>query len=214
MPNVFRQGDHICSLFETEEEQIAMAAEYLADGLQSGERVIFVTHSVAAVQRFRAALRTLGINVSAVLRKGAVVEGTHADAHLAGGRFDTERMLRFLNDAVESALNDGFTGLRTCGDMSWLLEQPDGADDAIEYEALLNQFFRGVRAAGMCQYDTRRLPPDLVHNALATHPSACVNRTHYQNPFYRASVTAMRRGPQDAELSWKIGELRRASTIG
>ena len=63
-------------------------------------------------------------------------------------------MLRLLNDAVESALNDGFIGLRTCGDMSWLLQEPTGAEQILEYEALLNQFFRGVRAAGMCQSQT------------------------------------------------------------
>jgi hypothetical protein len=38
MPSVFRQGDHICSLFETEGEQIAMqsihAEAYLAGALQ------------------------------------------------------------------------------------------------------------------------------------------------------------------------------------
>jgi hypothetical protein len=214
MPNVFRQGDHICSLFETEEEQIAMAAEYLADALQRGERAFYVSQSNAAVPRFRAALRTHGVNVATMLKKGALVESTHADAHLAGGRFDPERMLHLLNEAVELALNDGFTGLRACGDMSWLLQQPDGADDAIEYEALLNQFFRGVRAAGMCQYDTRRLPPDLVHNGLATHSSACVNGAHRHNPFYESRTCAAARGQHTSDLAWKIGELRRATSIG
>jgi hypothetical protein len=30
MPSVFRQGDHICSLFEMEDEQITIAADDLA----------------------------------------------------------------------------------------------------------------------------------------------------------------------------------------
>ena len=214
MPGVFRQGDHICSLFETEDEQIAMAAEYLADGLQRGERAFYVAQSDGAVQRFRAAMRAHGVNVAAALKRGALVESTHADAHLAGGRFDSERMLQLLNEAVESALNDGFTGLRTCGDMSWLLAQPDGADSAIVYEALLNQFFRGVRAAGMCQYDTRRLPPDLVHCALATHSSACVDGAHRHNTFYQSQACSGARVHHTNDLAWKIGELRRASMVG
>lgn len=214
MVSVFRQGHHICSLYETEDQQIAMAAEYLADGLQSGERAFYVAQSEAAVQRFRAAMRANGVNVAAVLKKGALVESTHAEAHLAGGGFDCVRMLRLLNEAVESALNDGFKGLRTCGDMSWLLAHPEGADSAIEYEALLNQFFRGVRAAGMCQYDTRRLPPDLVHCALATHSSACVDGTHRHNAFYQSQACSGARIEYTEDLTWKIGELRRASIIG
>ena len=133
MANLFRQGEHICAVFDTEEQYLAIAAEYVADGLLSGEQVLYVCQSDAAVHAFRAALRNLGINVEAVRKRGALIESTHAAAHLATGRFDCERMLTLLNDAVETALNSGFTGLRACGDMSWLLVQPEGADQALEY---------------------------------------------------------------------------------
>lgn len=36
--NTYKQGEHICSIYETEEEQLAVAAEYLSDGLRNGER--------------------------------------------------------------------------------------------------------------------------------------------------------------------------------
>ena len=60
-------------------------------------------------------------------------------------------MLALLNRAVESALNDGFAGLRTCGDMSWLLGNPPGAHQVVEDQGLLTEFFRNVRGCGMCQ---------------------------------------------------------------
>ena len=56
MANAFRQGEHICALYQTEEEQIAVAADYLADGLRAGERVFYVAESDGALTRFRAAL--------------------------------------------------------------------------------------------------------------------------------------------------------------
>ena|SRR5438105_8895 len=96
-------------------------------------------------------------------------------------------MLSLLNRAVESALNDGITALRTCGDMSWLLHDAPGSQQVVEYEALLNQFFQGVRASGMCQYDRRKLPGARLDHALATHSSAIVDSVHKPNPFYRAS---------------------------
>ena len=135
MANAFRQGEHICALYQTEEEQIAVAADYLADGLRAGERVFYVAESDAALTRFRAALNRQGINVPVMVKRGALVEATHAEAHLADGRFDSERMLRFLNEAMETALTDGFSGLRTCGDMSWLLKDPVGADQVVEYRS-------------------------------------------------------------------------------
>src|SRR5688572_16093650 len=34
----FSQGAHICALYETEDEQLSIAAVYIADGLRQGER--------------------------------------------------------------------------------------------------------------------------------------------------------------------------------
>ena len=211
MANTFRQGEHICALYETEDEQIAVAAEYLADGLRSGERAFYIAESDAALGRFRAALNRLGINAAAMAKRGSLVEATHDEAHLADGYFDSERMLGLLNEAIETALNDGFSGLRACGDMSWLLKEPEGADQVVEYEALLNQFFHGVPGAAMCQYDLRRLPPVLVDHALATHTSIVVDRHHKVNRFYRPPSIAMSRTPKASDLAWKLTSLRQRS---
>jgi len=89
-------------------------------------------------------------------------------------------------------LNDGFQGLRACGDMSWLLDDAPGSGQVVAYEALLNQFFRGLRAAGMCQYDRTRLPVEMIDHAFATHSTAIVNGQHEVNPSYRPSSIAGR----------------------
>ena len=82
MPNVFRQGEHICTLYETAEEQLATAATYLADGLRAGERALYVTDSKASLARFNDVLNGLGIDSAAELKRGALVESTHSEVHL------------------------------------------------------------------------------------------------------------------------------------
>ena len=206
--NQYRQGEHICVLYDSADEQRSVAAVYIADGLQRGERCFYVAESSAALEQFRATLQSVGADVDQAQRARALVEATFDEAHLVDGRFDSERMLAMLNQAVETALNDGFAGLRTCGDMSWLLRNPPGAYQVVEYEALLNQFFRGVRACGMCQYDCRRLPATLLDHALATHSSAIVDGAHTENPFYEP-VGSAKRTAQPAELHSKLRELRR-----
>ena len=206
----YRQGEHICSLYETEEEQLAVAADYLADGLRTGERVLYVAESEEALGRFRAALKAVGIDAAARARRSALVESTHAEAHLANGSFDSERMLDLLNKALEDALNDGFTGLRTCGDMSWLLLEPPGAEQVVEYEAHLNRFFHGVHGSGMCQYDRGRLAERLIDHALATHSSVVMDGFHKRNPFYRSPELAVERAANPDGVRFKLGELRQA----
>ena len=205
----FRQGEHICVVYYTPEEQRAVAANYIADGIRRGERTYYVADSRAAIERFDVALWTNGIDVPEALRRTALVEATYEEAHLVDGHFDGERMLRLLNEGIESALNAGFVGLRTCGDMSWLLAEPPGADQVVEYEALLNQLFRSTRACGMCQYDASRLPPVLLDHGLATHSTVVIDQDHKPNRFYRSTLAASG-GAADADLSRKLQVLRQS----
>ena len=191
--NEYRQREHICVLYDSPEEQRSVAAEYLADGLRKGLRCFYVADSNEALQELRHVLRTSGVDVDRYTKSGALVEATHAEAHLADGRFDSERMLASLNQLVESALNDGFAGLRTCGDMSWLLADAPGSSQVVEYEALLNQFFEGVHGCGMCQYDRRRIPAGLLDHALATHSSTVIDGVHKPNPLFKPSLLAANR---------------------
>jgi hypothetical protein len=205
----FRQGEHICSVYDAADEQLAVAAAYVAEGLRCGERCLYVVGTDEELQRCREALRGAGIDVARAEADGALHLRTSDKAHLAGGAFDSERMLGMLNDAVEDALDAGFAGLRTCGDMSWLLGDPPGATQVVEYESLLNPFFSNVRALGMCQYDRRKLPPGLLDHALATHSTVAVDGGSTPNPFYRPAPLSATRAAHPDDVDWKIRELRR-----
>lgn len=209
MSKRFRQGEHICALYDGEDEQIAIAAEYLADGLRAGQRCFYVAQSAAALTRFGTALIDAGIDVVDALARGALTQATHAEAHLEGGCFDSERMIRLLNEAVEAALCEGFAGLRTCGDMSWLLEGAPGSEQVVVYEAFLTEFFHGLPASGMCQYDRRRLPAELLDHGLCTHSSVVYDGRHVVNPFLRPRAFAATRAAQPRDVAWKLDRLRR-----
>ena len=156
----FQHGQHICAVYDTAEEQLAVAACYIADGLERDERCLYVAGSEEELDRLRARLRANGVDVEAAEAGSALLLRTSEQTHLEDGRFDAERMLKLLNDGIEQALDAGFTGLRTCGDMSWLLDAPPGVHQVIEYEAVLNQLFRNAHASG-CVSTTARDSPRL-----------------------------------------------------
>jgi hypothetical protein len=211
MPNEFKQGEHICCVYDTADEQRSVAARYLADGLRRGERCLYVADSRDALEQFRISLGEAGIDAEAAAGSGALIEKTCAEVHLLDGTLDCERMLNVLGEAVEAALNDGFQGLRACGDMSWLLDHAPGSDQVVAYEALLNQFFKGVRAGGMCLYDRQRLPVEMIDHAFATHSTAIVNRQHQANPLYRPASIAARSAARPSDLHWQRSEPPRRS---
>src|SRR6187401_280187 len=112
MGHGFRQGEHICSLYDTEEEQLATAAAYLADGICRGERALYIGANRDAVLRFRAALVAAGLDAAALAERGALIELTHEETYLAEGRFSVERMLTMLRESIQQANADGFSGWR------------------------------------------------------------------------------------------------------
>lgn len=208
MSHSFSQGDHICVAYDSPEEQLAVAVAFISDGLRRNERCLYAADSQKALGAFRAALTAAGFDAAAAEREGRLLLLTKDLAHLQQGRFDCERMLQMLNDSVEAALNAGYLGLRTCGDMSWLLDNAPGSEQVVEYEALLNQFFASVRALGMCQYDRARLPQGLLDHALDTHPSLVLDGRHRANPFYRTSWSAASADTHPAGFDAKMAALR------
>ena len=180
----FRQGDHICVLYEDKEEQVRIAAAFIADGLRRGERSIYAADSAPALQLFRSALDGAGIDVGYEEERRSLILLTKDMAHVTGGRFDASVVLKGLSASVDNALDDGYIGLRVCGDMSWLLDGVPGSSQVVAYEAACTEFFRNVRALGMCQYDRRRLPASELNGALATHPSIFMDGRHTANPYH------------------------------
>ena len=49
----------------------------------------------------------------------------------------------------------------------------------------------------MCQYDRRRLAPDVLHNATLTHPFVTFRGTHRPNHLDRSAVIAAKARPSN-----------------
>jgi hypothetical protein len=166
----FGPSTHVCVLYRSPEEQTSIAAQYLGEGLQRGERCVYVGQSKDALPRLREALDLMEIDADAAVERGALLELTHDEFYLVDGHFDPDRVLAFIESEIIAALDAGYSALRGCGDMSWLMRGARGADQVFAYEARLDELFRGRPVQAMCQYDWKQLPPATIRRALMTHP--------------------------------------------
>jgi hypothetical protein len=108
------------------------------------------------------------------------------NAHLVESRFNIDRMLQILEQAVDQALHDGYHGLWATGDMSREFGPERDFSKLLEYEWRLEELFRTRPAlSGICQYHTDTLPPEVLRHGLLTHPSLFINETLSRlNPHY------------------------------
>jgi len=188
---VYEQGDHVCTLFSSREEQVNAAIDYIRGGLARGERCLYVCGEQTP-DEFRAELRDAGIETDVEEKRGALILITKREGHLKGGSFKASRMIDMLTGAVADALKAGFAGLCAAGDMTWLLDEAPGSHEIVEYEALLNHFYSSNRALGLCQYNRNRLPAKILDTCMATHRHIRVEGPMIlENPFYELPEDAM-----------------------
>jgi len=203
----YHEGDHVCTLFSSLEEQLRAAVEYIRGGLSRRERCLWVSGE-RTVPEFRAALKEAGIDVKAEEARGALVLLSKHEGHLKGGTFDPDRMIAMLHQAVKDALDDGFSGLCAGGDMNWLLDEAPGSERLAEYEARLNHFYQTNHALGLCTYNVRTMPAAILDDCMATHPVVRMEGSILmENPFYELPEQAMSRIARPQDVERKIRQL-------
>ena len=204
-----KKGDHVCLYYESPAEQLAVVSAYIRQGLTRQERCLYVAHD-RALHEVGVALQDAGIDLAHERHRGALVLQTADDVYLTDRRFDCDAMVGFFADAVEQALNDGFTGLRTTSEMTWVPDGAPGAERAFEHESLMNEFYPDSHALGLCQYDRLRMRPETLDEALKTHPHVLLESRLSGNPFYEPPdvyFNRSRRSPERERFDLRLGHL-------
>jgi PAS domain S-box-containing protein len=176
-------GDHLCCLYQTEEEHRAVLTPFLRQGLERGEKVVYIVDAHTA-ETILGYLRDDGMDVQPYLARGQLALLTPEDAYLRPGVFDPDAMVALLRAETEQALTEGYAALRVTGEMTWALRGLPGSERMIEYEIRLSEFFSGRQCLALCQYDRQRFGPEVLLDVLWTHPTLIIGTEIYDKNFY------------------------------
>lgn len=175
-----KPGDHIAWLYEMEERHRAILTPFLWQGLEEGEKVLYIVDSHTA-DTILGYLRDAGLDVEPYLASGQLAILTCDETYIREGVFDPEGMITFLQAETEQALAEGYAALRSSGEMTWALQGLPGSQRLIEYEARLNEFVPGSKCLITCQYDRRRFGSKVLLDVLRTHPLSIVGTVLYDD---------------------------------
>ena len=199
-------NDHLALLYEGRDEQFAAVIPFLRQGLEHGERCLYVadeTPQDAIVE----ALREAGVDADAALESGALTILSADETYLSGGTFDLDESLALLEDIVETDTEE-FDGLRITSEETWLLRAEDALAEFTTLEARVNELFRGERCLALCQYDRERLPADVLEDVVKTHPYLVSDATISRNFYYTPPETYFRDEDARAKVDHMVRTLR------
>jgi signal transduction histidine kinase len=207
-------GDHLCSLYASEEEHRDLLAPFIRHGLERREKVLYIAdgHTAGQILEY---LRTDGVETNPFLKQGQLGFINSDASFTPAGAFEPEGVIALLRSETERAVAEGYKALRVTGEMSWVLKGLPGSKRIIEYEASLNTFIPESQCLALCQYDRRKFDPAVLLEVLATHPLAVIGNEVYENFYYMPPQEFFGGNPVAAKLeSWlnHLKERKRSET--
>ncbi len=160
-------GDHVAYFFKSNEERLAFVIPYMINGLRNLERCVYIAEE-NTVPEILAEFKGAGIDIHAATSRGALSVVTKHDTYLRHGMFEPEKMITDLDRDVRFALQNGFSGLRVTGEMSWALDLPFALSRLCQYEQELCRRWPS-QLAGLCQYNESLFAGDVVQRMAGCH---------------------------------------------
>jgi anti-anti-sigma regulatory factor len=198
----FGLHDHFCWVPEDQADYRARLAEFLAEGLGHGLRVVYVGSGTA--EGLREHLSGIG-DVGALLARDAMRIVSVDEVYGSGTPVDPAEVIRRFAAETDEALADGYRGLRASADVTDVVRTAEQQDAFCRYEFLIDRYLSRHPLSGMCAYSAE-LGVAAVQRFAALHPAASAGLT----PFH---VFACHDGAVglagEIELAW-LPELERA----
>ncbi|MCU1268167.1 MAG: hypothetical protein JWM21_4485 [Acidobacteria bacterium] len=171
-------ADHVCTLYDQREEEVAIAVTYIRAGLDRGELCVCVVDDGG--ESILSALASEGVDIDAEIGKGRLAI---FEKPLAQG-LQTRDMLEKIEQYAIGSRKAGYTGFRIVGEMSWTLNGDMKALAEFEARLNLNRVWERHACAGLCQFDVRRFTPETLREMIIVHPLVVIGDRICRNPYY------------------------------
>lgn len=166
--------DHAGWVFSDPAEFRADAARFLAEGLSAGQRVVCVASD-----------STLGLpelaGLDAALATGQARIASVDRAYAVGQPVDAQRQLAAFAQASDTALADGWAGLRVVADVTSLVLTPQQREAWTHYEYLVDRYIAHLPLSGLCGFNSRVLTDEgALTEVVSMHPAVNAGASRFR----------------------------------
>ncbi len=188
-----KAGDHLCYLYDSEEQLWNLLVPFIKKGLESQERVLYIAEA-SAFQSIGKYLRHSGTMIAEYVTRGQLIFLSYERSFLRNGIFQPNAVLDFLKQITQESLSQGYQAVRIAAKMDWARAY---TKEVIEYEARLNYFIADNPIMFLCKYNIKQFEASILMEILHTHPlillgAELIENVYYIPPseFFNASRTA------------------------
>jgi anti-anti-sigma regulatory factor len=160
--------DHVCWAFDEQDDLRCRVREFLAEGLELGQRVWYV--APGDVETLADDIRDLD-GMDLALRVGAAHVVSVDTAYPVGTVIEPAAQVQAFVTAATQAVAAGFTGLRVAADTTPLVRTSAQLDAFARYEYLVDRCIASQPLSGMCGYNRVELGEEVIAQLACLHPN-------------------------------------------
>ena len=179
-------GQHLCALYQDQDERRRLSAAVIRGALAAGDRVIYATSGPYDVAL--ALLEAGGIETGRPLRGGQLLVCSFGEIYGDLASTDLPELAATFRAALSQSLAAGFPGLRITGEMGGFPWPAGSLEGLVRWERMVSQTLGEVGIAAICQYDQRQLDEPATAIIAAEHSGVASNGQHLPLALFIASA--------------------------
>ncbi|HEY0574922.1 MAG TPA: MEDS domain-containing protein [Pseudonocardia sp.] len=190
-------GDHACVVMDSDEQHWEIAAGFVAEGIQRGEKIIYYDGARSTEPVLRR-LREDNVDVEHYLRTGQLaVFGPELTNQL--WKLSLPEMAGLVAQTIGRSLAEGYTSVRVTDEPSGAVHRPSGHSLA-EYDRAVHESMRGHPVTLLCQYERTDWPTSELTDLCEMHSIEVVTPAIYDDGLLRIT----REAPFSTRVSGEI----------
>lgn len=156
-----RPHDHIGWVFSGADEFAEVAGPFLKEGLELGERLMFVAANPAeeAYEQLASSFAPNDLQVASI-----------AEVYGASGIVDAAGQQATFAAALRQAIADGYRGIRVAADNTSLVQTPRRLAAWMHWELVADRFMSDNNVTGLCGFDRMAVDVDTLRHLVTLHP--------------------------------------------
>ena len=179
----FKEGIHVCQIFDDDDERAAALEAFLLSGLQDGEKTSCFSEKVD-MDQLKTFFNKNNVSLDDATQKGDFSLSGTRNVYFKNNKFEPEKMLALLEDYYETAKSEGYPGSRVIGEMTSEVQDMEGGSRLMEYEAKVSLLVEKHPLTAVCQYDAKSFDGATILDILKVHPYMVLHGKVIRNPFF------------------------------
>jgi len=167
-------GTHFCMFYQTQDDLLDILIPYFKAGLENNEYCVLITSEPLEAKDVEKAMRMTIPKFDTYLQKNQIEFIPYTEWYLENDEFNSQRALNGWLNKCNYALDNGFNGLRTTGNLFWV-------DDKywktfVDYEEKVNEVIKSYKMIAVCTYSLEKCGSFEILDVVRNHQYALFRR--------------------------------------